>query len=315
MTQPHSGHQQPQPSDQAQSGGAAEFSRPGAVDLSALKQRAEASASANPQGAGDGGYVADITDVQQLQEYLQASMQHVVVLEFHSSRAQGGAELSRTLSDLANSASGKWLLVRIDCDQHAQIAQQLGVQAIPTVMALIGGQPMQLFQGVQPAEAVQQVMEQVLQAAVANGIVGHAKPVAAAGGDEDAADPRFAAADDALERGDYAAAVAEFDKLLAETPGDAEASAGRAQAALLQRQTEAAEAEPGSIEAEFAAADGDLLRGDAEAAFARLIQLIRSTTGDERDRVRVRLLELFETRGNADPAVLKARRDLTSALF
>ena len=38
-------------------------------------------------------------------------------------------------------------------------------------------------------------------------------------------------------------------------------------------------------------------------------------TGDERDEVRVRLLELFETVGNADPRVLKARRDLMTALF
>ena len=46
-----------------------------------------------------------------------------------------------------------------------------------------------------------------------------------------------------------------------------------------------------------------------------MIALIRDTAGAERDAVRVRLLELFEIVGPADPAVLKARRDLMSALF
>lgn len=300
----------------------AEFTRPGAVDLSALKQQAEAqrSAPASSGGApgGAGGYVADLADVQELQGYLQASMQHVVIIEFHSDRAEGGAQMSQELKNLANSSGGKWLLVRVDCDQHADVAQQLGVQAIPTVVAVIGGQLMPLFQGVQPADAVKQVIDQVLQAAVANGIVGQAQPVAsqAAGGDaeEPASDPRFAEADAALARGDYEAAVAAFDEVLAQTPGDAEASAGRAQASLLARTT-AAEQPSEGIDAELAAADRELMSGDAAAAFERLIAVIRTTTGDERDRVRVRLLELFETRGASDPAVIKARRDLTSALF
>lgn len=300
----------------------ADFNRPGAVDLSALKQQAEAQRSAPggtaPGGGAAGGYVADLADVQELQGYLQASMQHVVIIEFHSERAEGGAQMSQELKNLANSSGGKWLLVRVDCDQHADVAQQLGVQAIPTVVAVIGGQLMPLFQGVQPAEAVKQVVDQVLQAAVANGIVGQAQPVAsqAAGGEgeEPASDPRFAEADAALARGDYEAAVAAFDEVLAQTPGDAEASAGRAQASLLARTT-AAEQPSEGVDAELAAADRELMSGDAAAAFDRLIAVIRTTSGDERDRVRVRLLELFETRGASDPAVIKARRDLTSALF
>ena len=74
---------------------------------------------------------------------------------------------------------------------------------------------------------------------MANGIVGRAEPVGGAGrrrrrrGRRAGADPRFAAADEALERGDFAAAEAEFDKLLQANPADAEAKAGKAQAGLL----------------------------------------------------------------------------------
>ena len=71
----------------------------------------------------------------------------------------------------------------------------------------------------------------------------------------------------------------------------------------------------GDVDANLAMADLELAAGNVEAAFTRLIDLIRATAGDEREGVRVRLLELFETIGNAGPAVLKARRDLMTALF
>ena len=135
-------------------------------------------------------------------------------------------------------------------------------------------------------------------------------------------DPRFTAADEALQTGDFKQAVAEFDKLLKANPRDTEAQAGRAQASLLLRTSNldeqviaAAEAHPDDLDAQLAAADLELITGDAQAAFDRLIDLIRRTSGPERDQVRVRLLELFDTMDGADPVVKKARRALSMALF
>ncbi len=169
----------------------------------------------------------------------------------------------------------------------------------------------------------------MLTAAVANGVVGRAEPVGggpapeAAEEELPAPDPRFAAADAALERGDFAAAVSEFDVLLQANPGDAEAAAGKAQAGLLARAsaldpqtTLAAAGRPGaSVAEQLAAADVEMATGRADAAFARLIGQVRVRSGEERNEVRVRLLELFETLGNADQRVLTARRDLMTALF
>ena len=76
-----------------------------------------------------------------------------------------------------------------------------------------------------------------------------------------------------------------------------------------------AQADPSDIDAQLGAADVQLAGGDPAGAFARLIELVRTTSGDDRDRVRVRLLELFDTVGNSDPSVPKARRDLMTALF
>jgi putative thioredoxin len=187
------------------------------------------------------------------------------------------------------------------------------------------GQPVPLFQGVQPKQQIQAALDQLLQAAVANGVVGTAEPVAGAAADagEDEPDPRFAAADEALQRGDFAAAEAEFDTLLAADPRDAEAAAGKAQAGLLARTMTAdpqavlaaAAAAPDDLEAQLAAADVEVVTGMPEQAFDRLISFVRYHAGEERESARKRLLALFETIGGNDPRVLKARRALTTALF
>jgi putative thioredoxin len=305
----------------------ASFNRPGAVDLSALKQKAQQAAAPGGPGQGSGSYVVEVTEQTFEAETIRRSVKHPVVVELYSPRVPTGKELSDTLAEIANSSGGKFLLARLNVDTAPGIVQALGLQAVPTVIALIGGQVAPLFQGVLPADQVRAAIDQLLKAAVANGIVGRADP---AGGpppadpeeDEPAVDPRFAAADEALARGDFAAAAAEFDKLLAANPGDTEAQAGKAQAGLFARATRfdpeivlAAARADDSVGVQLDAADVEMVRGQVEAAFDRLIGLIKTKGGDERNQARVRLLELFETVGNADPRVLKARRDLTTALF
>lgn len=304
----------------------ANFSRPGAIDLSALKN----AATQHSSGAGGGrSYVTEAADVTEFEGLLRKSLQFPIVVEFYSPRARGGEQLSQSLRELATEAAGRYLLVRVNCDTNTQVPQALGIQAVPTVVGVVGGQLAPLFQGTQEKSAIKGVIDQLLQAAVANGITGKAEPAGPAdndAGDDDAPkppDPRFAAADAALERGDFAAARDEFDKVLKQNPGDAEATAGKAQSGLLARTSELdadqvmkeAMGRPDDIDANLAAADVELVSGRAAEAFARLNKLIRENTGDDRERVRTRLLELFETVGNSDPAVLKARRDLTRALF
>ncbi len=303
----------------------ASFNRPGAVDLSALKQKAQQSAAAAGPSEG-ASYVVEVTEQTFEAETIRRSVKHPVVVELYSPRVPTGQQLSDTLAQIANSSGGKFLLARLNVDTAPGIVQALGLQAVPTVVALIGGQVAPLFQGVLPADQVRAAIDQLLKAAVANGIVGRAEPAggapAADSAEEPPADPRFAAADEALTRGDFAAAVAEFDKLLAANPNDAEAQAGRAQAALFVRATRfdpeivlAAARADDSVGVQLDAADVEMVRGEVEAAFDRLIGLIKSKTGEERNQVRIRLLELFETVGNADPRVLKARRELMTALF
>jgi len=285
-----------------------------AIDLSGIA--AAAKTAPPPPGAS---YVLEV-DEGSFEATIQLSVKHPVVVELYSPRANAQA-LSDDLAALANAAAGKYLLARVNVDTSPQIAGAFGVQAVPTVIGVVGGQLAPLFQGTRPRADVETIIAQLLQAAAGAGVVGRAEPVSV---DADAGpDPRFAEADAALERGDFAAAVTEFDKVLAQSPGDPEAKAGRAQAALLVRlggqdpATVLARAgqAPEDVDAQLAAADVELGGGNPAAAFDRLIAAIRATSGPQREKLRLRLLELFETVGLSDPAVLKARRDLMSALF
>ena len=287
-----------------------------AIDLSGIA--AAAKAPPVPPGAS---FVIEV-DEQNFESVMQLSTRHPIVVELYSPRANAQA-LSDDLIDLANAAAGAYLLARVDVDASAGIAQAFSVQAVPSVLGVVAGQLAPLFQGTRSKVEAEAMIAQLLQVAATNGLVGRAEPVAGGAGESDEPDPRFAAADAALERGDFAAAVVEYDKLLAQYPNDSEAKAGRAQVALLARSAGSdpaavlarAAVDPSDIEAQLAAADLEVLTGQPELAFKRLIALIRDTSGAQRDTVRVRVLELFEVVGNAEPSVLKARRDLMSALF
>ena len=287
-----------------------------AMDLSGIA--AAAKAPPVPPGAS---FVVDV-DEQNFESVMQLSTRHPIVVELYSPRANAQA-LSDDLIALANAAAGAYLLARVNVDVAGGIAQAFQVQAVPSVIGVVAGQLAPMFQGTRSKADAEAMIAQLLQVAASNGLVGRAEPVAGGAGESDEVDPRFAEADAALERGDFAAAVIEYDKLLAQFPNDAEAKAGRAQVALLARSSGGdpaavlarAASDPADVEAQLAAADLEVLTGQPDLAFKRLIGLIRETAGAERDTVRVRVLELFEVVGNADPTVLKARRDLMSALF
>ena len=305
------------------------FSRHGAVDLSQLAARAKQAAGTTAGGApGGASYVVEVTEQTFEAEVIRKSIKHPVVVELYSPRVSTGQQLSDALAALAAEAAGRYLLARVNVDTAPGIVQALGLQAVPTVIAVIGGQIAPLFQGVLTKEQAGAYIEQLLKAAVANGIVGRAEPVGSVAAedapavDQEVSDPRFAAADEALEKGDYQTALAEFDKLLQANPNDAEAKVGKAQVGLLAR---ASTLDPRAvldraaisavIEDQLAAADVEMVTGRPDAAFDRLLQLIKERSGDDRNTARLRLLELFEALDSTDERVLKARRDLMAALF
>ena len=297
------------------------FSRPGAIDLSALAK--PSAPPAGPSGPG-GGYTVDVSEQTFQTVALEASMQHVVVLALWSPRAPQSRDFVDLLGRVVDTLEGRILLAAVDIDDSKlDLATRLG--ATLTVNARNEGQPVPLFQGLAEEAEVRQYLEQLVALAVQNGLTGRATP---AGGEsaepeEPADDPRFAAADAAFAAGDTDTAVAEYERLALQHPGDAEVAerlAGvklfaRTKDADLQQARKAAADAPDDVDAQLLVADLDVSGGHVEDAFARLVGLVRTAHGEDRDRIRERLLELFTVVGTTDPRVADARRALASALF
>ena len=311
---------------------AEQFSRPGAIDLSAL--RPAVGGGQAPAGAATGTpgtYSFDASEQTFQADVVEASLQHPVVLALWSSRAPASREAVALLSQVADSYGGRLALARLDIDASPQLAQALQVRAVPYVLAVLRGQPVPLFEGSVDEQQARDAFDQVVQAAVANGVTGQAAPVP--GSAEPAAeveadaepqvDPRFAAGDNALEEGDLAGAVAAYQRVVDASPGDHEAAARLAQARLLLRTDgvdastarAAADAAPLDIDAQLLAADVDLVDGEVESAFDRVIALVPRIFGDDRERARSHLLGLFDAVGTEDSRVAGARRRLANALF
>lgn len=292
----------------------------GAVDLSALKQRAQEPASGEPSAGGE--WTVEVTEANLESEVLAQSNRVPVVVLLGSPRSEASAALAATLGDLVAEDRGTWALARVNVDTNPQIAQVFGVQAVPTVVAVAAGRPLTSFTGPQPADQLRRWLDSILDA------VAGKLPDAPVSDDEDteeAVDPALAAARDALDSGDLEAARTAYQGLLdggATGAVAAEATASVRQIAFLIRATGqpqdavlTANAAPGDIDAGLAAADVEVLSQQPDSAFDRLVALVRGTSDDDRAKVRARLLELFELFDPADPAVIAGRRKLANALF
>jgi putative thioredoxin len=302
----------------------------GAVDLSALKARSEAAARqkdapAGGSGGGSAQYVIDVTEASFQADVLERSLTVPVVVDLWATWCGPCKQLSPVLERLAEAGNGAWVLAKVDVDANPRIAQAFGVQSIPMVVAVVGGQPVDAFQGAQPEPQVRQWISALLDAlrdrmpAIrdAEGRAGTGEqPV------EEPEDPRFTAAEDALDRGDYAAAEAAYQDILAVEPANEQAKAALAQTRFLSRAEQAdpaavtrADAAPDDLDAQLAAADAEIAGNDVEAAFNRLVGAVGRTAGEERDRAREHLVGLFELFPTDDPRVTAARRALARALF
>lgn len=314
----------------------------GAVDLSSLVNRPPAGSPppGRPAAPGSPGApgVAQTVSVPKLVlegndanfgEILDLSMVVPVIVDLWASGSEGGAEFTGVLSRLATEYSGRFVLATVDVDTSPQLTQAFQAQSVPTVAAVIGGQPVQLFSGVVAEAQVRDVLDRVLQLAAQNGVIGVAIPTEPGAADQPAAPvepelpPHHKAAYDAIERGDYDEAIAEYKRALASDPRDAMAVAGLAQVNLLARLKgktldeirSAAASAPDDLDAQLLVADLDLSGGHVEDAFDRLLRLFPAQDAAGKNRIRERLLELFEVVGTDDPRVPPTRARLAALLY
>jgi putative thioredoxin len=302
----------------------------GAIDLAAVKARSDAAARAATQPPRPAGSaVVDVTEQSFQTEVLDRSFQVPVLLDLWADWCQPCKQLSPILEKLADESGGSWVLAKIDVDANPALSQALQVQSIPTVFAVIGGQLIPGFQGALAEAQVREFVTAVLDAAATAGLTGAAPrvvddnagdpPVAEV---DEPSDPRIVAAEAALDDGDFGAAAAAYEAILASEPANVDAALALRQVHLLERTSAvepsvvaASDAAPGDVGAALTAADYLLVTGDVDEAFRRLLALLRQASPDDRNDIRDRLVEYFELIGPDDPRVGPARRELTNALF
>jgi putative thioredoxin len=293
----------------------------GAVDLSGLVNPRPARGSGSAGAAGVGGAAGQPVTDATFSEVLDLSKTVPVVVEFF------GQGIEPILGPVVSSYAGKLAHVVVDATANPQLVQAFQVQQVPTVAAVIGGRPVQLYVGDYPEAEVRQIFDQLLTLAAEEGVVGTVPAASAADAApapvEEPLPPHHQEAFDAISAGDYKTAIAEYKKAIAQNPRDALAVAGLAQVSLLQRldgpsaddiRSAAASADAG-LDAQLALADLEVSLGNAPAAFDLLLGAFPTQDAPAKNTIRTRLLDYFEILGTDDPSVAPARRRLTSLLY
>jgi len=247
-------------------------------------------------------------------DFVELSMTKPVVLLCWTTRAPHSLDTLAILDKLSKEDEGKWELGSVDVDSATEVAGALQARTVPYAVALIGGQPIPLFEEAMTESDIKSVITKLLTIAAEQGI-GEAP--------EEKLEPEEAEALAALEAGDLLAAEDAYKRFLARKPQDPYAKLGLAHTQLqlrivgvdLAAAIADAQTHPTDIDRALLAADVEVATGSVEPAFIRLLALVKSTSGDERTRVKDRLLELFSLVDPADPRVIKARAELANALF
>jgi putative thioredoxin len=247
-------------------------------------------------------------------DILPLSLVRPVIVLMWSTRSPESVEMLKTLGKLETDYKAAFSLARVDIDASPEVAQAFQTKAIPYAVAIIAEQMVPLFEQTYPEAQVKMVLDKVLTLASEQG-VGQAP--------EEQIEPEEVEAMNALELGDYAGAEAAYKKWLSRKPAETLAKLGLAQTQLLIRTQSLnlniviaqSTAAPADVELNIKAADLEIVNGDVEAAFTRLLSAIKVSSGDDRTKLKNHLLELFALVDPSDPRLTAARKELASALF
>jgi putative thioredoxin len=256
----------------------------------------------------------EVTATNLTEEFLPISAQKPVVVLCWSARSLESVQMLRDLGKLALADQGSWILARVNIDEQPQVAQALQTRTVPYGLVFIAEQPIPFVEQALNESQLREVITKILTLAAQQGI-GEA-PI-------EVAEPEEEEAMAAIDRGDFATAEAAYRALLLRKPNDIYGKVGLAQVQLLIRTDgvdvtsliQRAVEEPDNVAIQMQCADVEIMQGDLDLGFKRLLRLITILSGDEQREVKERLLELFALVDSADPRVIKARAALANALF
>jgi putative thioredoxin len=248
-----------------------------------------------------------VTQENLVSEFVAKSKEQVVVLLAWSARSTQSKEILETLGKLEKADDGSWLLGTVDVDSQPQVAQALQIKSVPVAIAIIAEQLLPLFESVPPADQVRLVINKLLELASQKGV--GAAPV---GVTEIPMEVEEEAAYAAMEKGDYKAAKLSYEAWLKRKPNEQVAVVGLAQVNLMLRiegldpVLTLKNAKNDDLTSQLMCADIQVASGDYEAGFDRLLQVIKSMAGEDRDKAKNHLISLFNLVDPADPRLIKA---------
>ena len=257
-----------------------------------------------------------VTQENLVSDFVSKSKEQVVVLLCWSPRSAQSKEILDILGKLESADKGAWLLGTVDVDSQPQVAQALQVKAVPIAIAIVAEQLLPLFESVPQIDQVRLVINKLLELAAQKG-VGQAPEVLA----EIPLEPEEQAAYAALEKSDFKAAKIAYESWLKRKPNEPVAVIGLAQVDLMLRvegldpELTLKSAKSDDLTSQLMCADLEIATGNNEAAFTRLLNVIRSFSGDEKEKAKLHLIQLFNLVNPSDPSLLKARNELASLLF
>jgi putative thioredoxin len=245
---------------------------------------------------------------------LPLSLVRPVIVLMWSPRSAESQVMVTTLGKLEQVYEAKWSLARVNIDTHPEIAQAFQTKNVPYAVAIIAEQMVPLFEQAYPEAQVRLVIDKVLALSAQQGI-GEA-PV-------EQMEPEEEEAIKALESGEFAHAEAAYKKWLSRKPNENLAKLGLAQTQLLIRTEgldlnqviEESTKSPTDIDLQLRAADIEIVNGGVETAFSRLLNLVKATQGDDKNKVKNHLLNLFALVDQSDPRLISARKELANSIF
>ncbi|MFP1630585.1 thioredoxin [Zhengella sp. ZM62] len=290
--------------------------------------------------AGSGDLIKDTTTAGFRADVIEESRKQPVLVDFWAPWCGPCRQLGPAIEKVVREARGKVKLVKMNIDEHPQIAGQLGVQSIPAVFAFVNGQPVDGFMGALPETQIRQFIEKL------------------AGPADDGLTEALEAAQKARDEGDNPSALQIYGAILQQDPENADVlghaatvlyemgdkdqanqildrvPAGKQEAETVKalKARMALDAEVGSLgdpmelarrladnpddhEARMDLAKIENARGDRQKAAEHLLAIIKADRNWNEDAARNQLLTFFEAWGMSDPATLSARRRLSSLLF
>ena len=257
-----------------------------------------------------------VTQENLVSEFVTKSKEKVVVLLAWSARSTQSKEILETLGKLEKADNNAWLLGTVDVDSQPQVAQALQIKSVPVAVAIIAEQLLPLFESVPPADQVRLVINKLLELASQKGVGSAPEGVT-----EIPMEPEEEAAYAAMEKGDYKAAKQSYEAWLKRKPNEQVAVVGLSQVNLMLRiegldpVLTLKNAKDDDLTSQLMCADIQVASGDYEAAFDRLLKVIKTMAGSDRDKAKNHLISLFNLVDPTDPRLIKARAALASALF